>query len=75
MSLTCEQARVMASDLLDESLTEDERAALLNHIETCTSCPHLYQSMATVYQRMRTAAPAIPSEELRRQVRQLFRRD
>jgi predicted anti-sigma-YlaC factor YlaD len=75
MSLTCEQARVMASDLLDESLTEDERAALLSHIETCTSCPHLYRSMAAVYQHMRTTAPATPTEELRRQVRQLFRRD
>jgi predicted anti-sigma-YlaC factor YlaD len=72
MSLTCEQARVMASDLLDENLTEDERAALISHIETCTSCPHLYQSMAAIYQQMRTATPAIPPEELRRRVRQLF---
>ncbi len=55
MSLTCEQARVMASDLLDESLKKDERAALLSHIETCTSCPHLYRSMAAVYQN--TCAP------------------
>jgi predicted anti-sigma-YlaC factor YlaD len=72
MSLTCAQARVMASDLLDESLTEEERAAVLDHIETCTSCPNLYQAMAAVYQHMRTAAPATPPEELRRQVRRLF---
>lgn len=75
MSLSCEEARVMASDLLDESLTEDERAALLSHIESCNSCPQLYRSMAAVYQQMRTAAPATPTEELRRQVRQLFGRD
>lgn len=75
MSLTCERARVMASDLLDETLTEDERSALLAHIETCTSCPQLYRSMAAVYQQMRSAAPATPTEELRRQVRQLFRND
>lgn len=74
MSLSCEQARVMASDLLDESLTEDERRALLAHIETCTSCPDLYRSMAAVYQHMRTTQPAAPPEELRRVVRQLFKR-
>jgi len=72
MSLTCAQARVMASDLLDESLTEDERAALLSHIETCRSCPQLYRSMAAIYQQMRSAKPAIPPEELRRQVQRLF---
>ncbi len=72
MSLTCAQARVMASDLLDESLTEEERAALLDHIETCPSCPNLYKSMAAIYRQMRTAAPATPTEELRRQVRRLF---
>lgn len=75
MSLSCEEARVMASDLLDESLTEDERAALLSHIESCNSCPQLYRSMAAVYQQMRTAAPATPTEELRRRVRQLFGQD
>jgi predicted anti-sigma-YlaC factor YlaD len=72
MSLTCEQARVMASDLLDESLTEGERTALLAHIETCTSCPNLYRSMAAIYQHMRSAEPAAPPEELRRRVRDLF---
>lgn len=75
MSLTCAEARVMASDLLDESLTKEERAALLSHIETCTSCPQLYRSMAAVYQQMRTAAPATPSEDLRRQLRRLFGKD
>lgn len=75
MSLTCEQARLMASDLLDETLSEDERIALLAHIEICDSCPQLYRSMAGVYQQMRSAAPATPTEELRRQVRQLFRNE
>jgi len=75
MSLTCGQARVMASDLLDDSLTEEDRIALLAHIETCASCPQLYRSMAAIYQQMHTASPATPSQELRRQVRQLFRND
>ncbi len=73
MSLTCAQARLMASEQLDEDLTEEERAALLEHIRTCGSCPQLYRSMAAVYQHLRTVAPTTPPEHLRRQLRRLFR--
>ena len=74
MSLTCAEARIMASDLLDDNLDAGERSALFEHIQSCASCPRLYQSMAAVYQRMRAAAPVIPSSVVRERIRGLFSR-
>ena len=72
MSLTCAEARIMASDLLDENLTEAERSALLEHIQSCASCPQLYRSMASVYQHLRAATPVLPPSVLRERIRRLF---
>ena len=72
MTLRCGEARLMASDLLDERLTEKERADLFDHIRTCASCPQLYRSMTAVYQHLRASVPQTPPHELRTQVRRLF---
>jgi predicted anti-sigma-YlaC factor YlaD len=72
MTLTCGEARLMASDLLDERLNERERSDLLDHIRTCTSCPQLYRSMAAIHQHLRTTALEAPPDELRKRIRRLF---
>lgn len=52
-SLTCAEARDLASDLLDGELTPELAHLVQEHVRGCPTCPNLYRAMVAVYQRMK----------------------
>jgi predicted anti-sigma-YlaC factor YlaD len=48
-TLSCSEARDLASDLLDGDLEPDEVAAVEAHVAGCATCPNLYLAMVAIH--------------------------
>ena len=53
--LSCEEARNLASDLIDGELGRDDAAAVEAHVADCPTCPHLYRALVAVTGALRKA--------------------
>ncbi len=58
--LSCGEARTLASDLLDGSLTDAQAESVKRHVAGCSSCPDLYRSMVAVHDRLAEVGVATP---------------
>src|SRR5919199_2453856 len=56
----CESIRPLLSALLDEELTDAERAGLHDHLATCVACQQLLAEYSSVHDRVRCLDP-VPS--------------
>ncbi len=46
--LTCKEVRINMMGLLDNEISEEQKAALLGHIESCPSCQKMYNDFRTL---------------------------
>lgn len=62
-TLSCAEARDLASDLLDGELDADEVALVEAHVAGCATCPNLYLALVAIhshFSRLRELEPGGP---------------
>ncbi len=52
MTLSCAEARDLASDLLDGELSPEQERAVDEHVAGCPTCPALYRAMLAVHREL-----------------------
>jgi RNA polymerase sigma-70 factor, ECF subfamily len=52
MSLSCSEARDLASDLLDGELSPEVERAVDEHVTGCPTCPTLYRALLAVHREL-----------------------
>ena len=63
-TLTCGEARDLASDLLDGDLGPELAAAVEEHVAQCPTCPALYRALVAVRSQLQgLRAPMDPGPE------------
>lgn len=65
MSLSCAEARDLASDLLDGELSPDLVRAVDEHVARCSSCPGLYRALLVVHRKLQSLRHIPPGLERR----------
>ena len=61
--MTCEQARLKASALIDSEIEEDEVTPLISHLESCYRCRNEYISLLRVQKRLKAVEIREPPRE------------
>jgi len=51
-TLSCAEARDLASDLLDGELSPEQVRDVEEHVSTCPTCPALYRAMVAVHREL-----------------------
>ena len=68
--MDCREFALFAMDYVEGQLSPDVRPAVERHLAECEACRHDVKTIASMLEALDADAPAIPSDRMRRHLRQ-----